>query len=200
MKHENGTFTLTKADCKALLAFASRDTTRVHLCGVHFNPAGGCAYATDGHTLVKAQNCGRTPDLDSFTVPRIPFEQAARLLRRKHDVLVVSVLGPDHRREIQLNAQGDTCGHVTAVPVEDNHRMPFPPVEHCIPGKVGGELPDSGVGFNAAYLERIHLIQKAAQSSGVKLWLSAELEPSMAQAESIEDGTTWTAVVMPLRI
>ena len=129
MKHDTdtATFTLTKADCRALLAFAAKDATRPHLAVVNFDPAGGFAAATDGHTLVKAQNCGRS-DGDAYSVPRSNFEAAVRLLRKRDDTLCVSLSSGALSLEAR-SGDGSLLGCGTAVPVSQG----FPPVDQVIP-------------------------------------------------------------------
>ncbi len=195
MKHDTdtATFTLTKADCRALLAFAAKDATRPHLAVVNFDPAGGFAAATDGHALVKAQNCGRS-DGDAYSVPRAQFEAAARLLRRKDHRLTVSRIGDT----VGLLAHDETGAHLGNV-VTPPANATFPPVDQVIPGDSPCPSP-AHQAFNCELFARLALVQKAAGAIRARFhFANDELAPFKATCDDRESGTTWTSVIMPTR-
>ncbi len=200
MRHNDGTFTFSKLAAKAILSFATADTTRPHLCALHFDPQTGCAYATDGHALVKVQNCGRS-DHEAFTVARVDFAQAVRAARKKGDRVLVSLDGDRVRLEARgpegqaLDAHGGVIASFDAPRLLDK----YPPVEQVIPHTPTGYQPE-GVGFNALLLERIALIQKAAEADGCRFMVGAAFDPAKVVIDSPATGSTWTAVIMPMRI
>jgi hypothetical protein len=81
----------------------------------------------------------------------------------------------------------------------------FPPIDAVIPacdseGQLGRKA-GGVVGLNCEYLARLLLVQKAAGAIGCRLMPSGEeLSPLVATCEDRTDHTTWTAVLMPLRI
>lgn len=192
MKHENGTFTLSKDECTALLAYACTDETRTSLHQVHFAPRNGAVYATDGHTLVRAQNCARH-EADDFGVARDNFDYAARMLRRKDHELSVWRL----RDKVLLEVR---CGGVPLGLVEA--RAPegdFPPAEQVIPQYTHQQAP-AELGIDAVYLARLQLVGKAAGDTRMRIQHHGPLDPILAVVENVPGGVTWTVVTMPVRI
>lgn len=202
MKHisETGAFELTKNDIKALLAFAGADTFRAHLCGVHFRPREGDAIATDGISLVRAKNCGQS-DGEPYTVSREALSNAARMLRRKTDVLHVSrsdeALTMGARSH---NGDGPIIGSMGGPDalIDAN----FPPIDKVIPpyeATLATSETDTVAKFDAALLARLQLVQKAADCSGLRVRYGDDaLCPVRYDAEA--NPTAWTAVVMPLQL
>lgn len=85
MELQANTLELTKAELRALLAHASTDEARPHLCSIVVEP-GACpprAWACDGHrAAVCAAQCRDTVgsvERTAIVVPRAPLDQAIRL-------------------------------------------------------------------------------------------------------------------------
>jgi hypothetical protein len=197
MRHdqETGAFHLSKDGCRALLAFASQDQTRAHIACVHFDPGNGVACATDGHTMLRARNCGRSAHREAFSVPRDAFEQASRMLRKAGDELVVSGGGA----EVVLRAHGERSGPLGELrcrPVDGQ----FPPYNEVVPSAPPTRAVPV-IGMNGDYLARIALVQRAAESHACRLMLPADdLSPAVIETEGRSQPTTWTAVIMPCRV
>lgn len=185
-------FVLTKADVRALLAFASRDATRPHLCQVHFEPAEGRATATDGHSLVRVANCGRDPRAGGFGVSVGDFRRASKLVTRKHDELRVR----HESGKVRFTAvRGDDALLASAAARATD--MAFPPLADSLFPPTDGAPAAPVIGVDMALLARVELVQKAAGAAGVRVRLSDDpLAPIRLDAGD-DAGTVWTALVMP---
>jgi len=196
MRHhtDTATFHLSKDACRAVLAFAGNDRTRETLYCVRFDPPQGAIYATDGHALVRARNCGRSAGM-AYSVPRPALEQAVRMLRRGSDELLVSRDGNEAVLEAR-NDRAEPLGSLRAVVP----KAEFPPVEQVFPA-VPVEHPVSAIGFDASLLARVELVQRAAGATTCKLMLGYDdLSPAVVETNDRYDATTWTAVIMPCRL
>lgn len=183
MNHSEGTFELTKAECKALAAFACRDRTRGHICGVHFDPGCASVAATDGHTLVEAtaaESHGSAP----FTVPLDSFEQAAKLLRGRDPRLGVQLVDG---AVVLTDGKG---GEVRCIPIVAT----FPAYRTLVPNGDNSSATPT-IGIDMEYYARLALVQKAAGVKGLKLHLPPnDLNPIKATCEG------WVALIMPMKI
>lgn len=215
---------MSKADLVALLAFASKDETRRHLCGVYFDPSNGRAVATNGHVLAIAKNCG-TFDAPPFILGRDALQRAAKVCGSGMMIEIVAPAGDEPKPAAVVRVTVDRCaggpGPVETVACVD---ATFPPVDAVVPslGQYGAEdarsagepLPNHTtgdeqptarcapvMGFDAEYLALLALPRKAigGRSMGVALRLPTDaLSPAVATCESHE--TRWTMVVMPMRV
>lgn len=213
MHIENNEFVLTRADARALLAFASADDTREYICGVWFDPARSRAFSTDGAAAVVAQCSG---DVVSHEPPRLvpyaDFESATKALGRS-DVLRVSVGAPPG-----TGASLGT-GDATVILTVDGSlrrtpRAPYslplvrcpderpPPVDQVLPRLDAATRPRPAWGtFDPQLLARATLIGEAAtgeRDGAVEFWPAEEtLMASLLVAYG--DGVEWTAAIMPRR-
>jgi len=202
MKLETGTFTLTKAELKAVMAFASTDGTREHLNCVLFDGSAGAVIATDGHTLIRCNGMPPCPSEAAYAVPLAGLKQAYALLRKDAHLLeVTSCIASSGRTCVVMRARdGAVCLGSVEVTL-DPDVLDFPPYLACIPQPgISGEL-DNGVAVNADYLTRVALVGKATSSwhSGVKLvGCSGELAPILFRVESRD--LKADVVIMPMRM
>lgn len=190
MKHENGRFTFTRNEIRALLQFSSKDETRAHINAVWFDPPNGRAVATCGHTCAIVKN-GATSDTPSFLVARDDLERASKLLRRQSDRLEV-YQAPDG---VQLDVNGGRALAVSAVDAT------FPPIDAVVPQRDEQALVVGRWKISGDYLGYLQLVQRAAESCGIVCYPPpGELDPTLWRVESQAHACTWTAVIMPVRI
>lgn len=127
---------LSPAVAKALMAFASKDKTRSHLCGLGINNGDPCA--TDGHTAVR------------FVTPvRVAghFDYNDRVFSRKYVETQTKVALAKGENVCLLWSALDTC-------------HPFPPLHQVEPK--GFKLESSEpVAFDSDYTARLQLVAKA---------------------------------------
>lgn len=194
MKCEDGTFTLSKEEIRALSAYVSTDTTRPYMNKVEFDLNQGRASATDGHTACIAQ-CDVQQTLDThpvFYVGLDRLEQVARDMKRNEEVRlsefrdgVVTISNERLRYEF---------GGVSA--------SKFPNIDHVIPDpkRTGG----NEVKLNTDYLVRIERVAIACALKGsvnrvVTINLGDKYDPVLLRMSSVDRKTEWTVLVMPTR-
>ena len=90
MKRQDGALILKRSELRALLAHASKDTTREALCSLLVDVERGVVVATDGHRLAllghedwplaswTLQDLGTIPSPSAVIVPRAPLEAASK--------------------------------------------------------------------------------------------------------------------------
>jgi hypothetical protein len=184
---EDRVFKLSKQDVAALVEFASTDKTRTSLTCVRFEPEQGTAIATDGHAIVVAKNCGTYRE-DAFSVPLEPLVAMAKLLK-KGDYLAVQ---REDDRAVVITTPSGAAARAT-IPDEM-----FPEWRQVIP-QDQDEPPARRVGFDAMLLARLPIVQKASECFGGEFTMpGAEMDPIKVVFQGPE--TTWTAVVMPMRV
>lgn len=215
MKHKNGTFTLTKADAKALLSCASADLTRAHT-GVRFDPYIGTVVASDGVTLMTVEHIATgNNNAKGFTVPTVALAKAIKPMR-KRDRLTVTF---DDER-ITLAAERPVKGFAnkweplalcdeTAIVCEPVNGV-YPPWQSVVPARRSSEGTENVVharlnlAFNPEYLLRSKLMLDAAEprvKAGVRWSIPCgPLDPIRADCECSVTGVKWVLVVMPMRI
>lgn len=213
MRTYNNTFVLSKSEIAALVEFASDDTARPALASVMFRNDGH-AVATDGHRLVVAESpfgekVRPAPTADALISADDLAGWGKRLkkgevlaLRAAADKWALAVV-PERYSVVVDPADVDAW---FAAPTFIKGEAPsvdakFPPYEQVIPAP-GVNTPASSVGFNAAYLAALHTITKASgndRSNGVTLALGGVMDPMRADVAGV-DGTTFTAIVMPMRV
>lgn len=180
MTDSDALFTLTKAEAKALLAFASTDPARPWLCCVQFEPEHGCAVATDGHTLVRRTTSKRAGD--AFMVSTADLAAAAKACPAKGEIEVTATA---------LRAGGAT---VPVRPV-DGH---FPPYRSVLAAS-REETPSKTIGFDARLLARLALVQDACgRGQRLRLHLFGELDPQ--SFDCFSPTANWDGVIMPCRV
>jgi len=127
---------ITKAEIKALLAFASKDSTRPQLSCVYFaeEPEKGSesidenigriltgsvvAVATDGHTIIAMTSAKRASNVASafghlpptcdpgFMIPRGDLERVAKMLGAKSNALLSFCENAEGRKVVDISANG----------------------------------------------------------------------------------------------
>jgi hypothetical protein len=195
MKHELGTFTFDKSELRAIAQFVG--TGRVgteRLAVVHFDPPAGSAVATDGHTIAVVKN-GTTADKSVFSATMVFIKQCLSLLQKKTDEVSISFDGE------RISACSSSGLVVQGIP----HAASFPDYKlfSSSPGHIsdGPEVRVGVFGFNAEYLSRMSLIQKAAGNRCVHQFLgTAALDPCRFVCDSSARNCEWTAVFMPVRL
>jgi len=202
---ETKSFVFTKAELKALLAFASEDGTRPHLSSVFFEPEKGSAVTMDGHVLARVKNSG-TFKGRPFLVHRDDLERLAKATAAR-DTCSVTFEGRHPRvRAGELGVKltvhplgrEDVPGSETMVTPVD---AAFPPYEQTIP-VYGDRKPVARVGLNASYLAQLAPIAKiCSDSCGVICELGeSALDPALFTARDAKAGCEWTMVIMPMRV
>lgn len=217
---------ISKSEIKALLAFASKDSTRPHLACVYFaeEPEKGSdsidesigriltgsavAVSTDGHTIIKMTSGKRASNVASafeylppecdpgFMVPREDLERVGKMLTNKSHALIA----------FDLLASGKVAtisanGAEMAIKCVDAKYVPYSQVIPAKRTKTTSSICDS-VGISTKYLARLELVTDALELSrtcGVKLQLPVtDLDPLRFDAVGHE--TSAIVVIMPMRI
>jgi len=205
-----GTFVLTKAELKALLAHACNDFTRPHAYGVTFNVAKGHAFATDGHRLavlrpsVSDVTVSDVADRDNaewdaapaFIVSRTDCEQALRACSGKKHVIAVSWRATNALVEIRDKASSAVLAAVPSTAVDAF----VIPIDGALPS-YAYEGPEWSacpcVGVDARYLADLALVQAACVEKNP--WTDMIAPPDHLSAFDFRVGEFWRVVLMPLR-
>ncbi len=223
MEAFRNTLTMTRAELRALLAHASTDETRPHLCALHYTP-GSCppeVFATDSHRLLvgACQGPDRVGDAPSpVSILRGTLDSAMRLARGAAALIRIT-FGPPESDEkpsgYQLTAPGHVSVQVYDSPIALQTDRPVggffckldptvkpPPIDHIMasvaPDRAYGERSPF-VAFNPSYLGDLKLVLAAAADTGtanggVKLFAPrAPLDPVY-----LECGL-WRGILMPMR-
>ena len=192
MKHENGSFELSKSECRALLAFASRDATREQLTALHCDPPRGRITATDGHTMAILRNGTTHTLVPIFVVPRAAVDAASKALRKTDDRLIIERDGDN----IRLRAVSGGIESVSTVLPLAGAEIQF---DEVVPKPA--EFGCKRVGLDATYLARLALVQKAAAARSIIAHACpSDSTPSRYTCESPSASCDWTVVIMPVRI
>jgi hypothetical protein len=215
MKIDRDTLELTRAELKALLAFASTDETRPHLCGVAI-ALGACpprAYASDGHRLIvgacTGDRVGGTVNAPTM-IARPELENACKLARPSDRVRIA--LGPPAETE-SVRALAAPVG-IASIQVIDAKGLAVagfwqglqpdvtpPPVEHLIPDPTS--YPDTRAGWttlNASYLAALALMRDAAASDPPQCVPTTAIRihtPPTELDPILFDCGAWLALIMP---
>ena len=197
---------LTRGECRALLRYASTDEARVALNCITIDWPSGAVIATDGHRLVRVNGQAPQPERTPTIVPRDAFERASKLCRKaEHGVRVtvdattssitLDAIGPgnvDGASIAQcLGPDAYPCDVLGCVTVQQRDVEPVP-YQQAIERPEGERA--SSVGFNAAYLADLLLVQTAADASGVTVRTYGALDGAHITCGS------WLVVQMPMRI
>ena len=168
----------------ALIAFASKDTTRPHL-GIGFQD--GRLNATDGHTLLSFDDtCART---DEASMDR-------RMLRRVIDGKVWSRAHVETALKVARAQKAPVVRLMYADALPDQK---LPPVTQAIP--TYGVEPSEPIKFNPDYFARMSLAAKACGEEGaVLINAKGELDPvGFLVGDRGKLGLSARVVVMPMR-
>ena len=227
--HDANTAIFTRAEAKALAAFASADETRLHLNAVLVDFATGAAVTTDGHRLAKSNSAACFDGAEPCLIPLDAWMRAIKACSKKtHGILVqragaavtLTAIDPGH---CPLRMFGSEDGPTAeALPqwalgaVQANLRtVQFPPYEQVIPsadaqnaetwkgyGDTAGTHPRTKtIGVNARYVGDCALVAIAAgnETGGVELHLPPGPLDPIVGKCEGPEGS-WTVVVMPMRI
>lgn len=209
MHFEDREFVLTRADVRAITAFASRDVTRTYINGVWIDPARRRLFATNGHVLAVAQCRGDgVGDEPPRLVPTGDMEAALKHTSSRA-VLRIAPTEPAAGADRQLTAGRDgVLLTVDGTP----HRAPFalpvvrcpdeqpPAIESVTPRLDAATRPRVACStFSAQCLALAPLVAAAAGSDDrVEMWAAEEpLTPSVLICSG--DTAQWTVVIMPMR-
>lgn len=223
MLADRNTLTFTRAELRALLAHASTDETRLHLCALHYEP-GSCpprVFATDGHRLLvgACQGPDRVGDpLPSTSLPRDTLENAIRLARGASAIIVVTLGPPENARRNdgdprQLAAPGHASVQVYASEGDRMAEHPIggffcklpdvqaPPIDHIMsqsePDRSYGERSPF-VAFNPSYLADLKLVLSAAADTGGDTGRGVRLFPPRQPLDPVYfDCGMWRGLLMP---
>lgn len=218
---QGNTLELTRAELRALLAHASKDEQREHLCAVIVEP-GHCPpriWTTDGYrAAVAVAQCGDTVgtvERTAVVVPRQPLDQALRLAGSRGRTIRIRI-GPREDAPDGVTALGAPTGMVSVEVVDGQTGAPTgaafwarrtdavpPPLDNVLPD------PDPTPGPRAAYVhldpallaDLQHVVSAAesdphphASASGIRVYSPVEAEAPL----SFTCGA-WTAVIMPTK-
>lgn len=196
------TWILTKAELTALLTFASKDETRVHLNAVCFAPGMGHAAATDGHRLALAE-CKPVPSDKQSLLSVADLERAKKAVSKRGEVRItpnctratVAIHEPFSKNVDAVSPVPSSTSDVALV------NATFPPYAQII--TPDPETSANHVGVNTRYLADLDAIVQACGDgrNGGRLMIGpGELDPIKFRCEAPALATTWTAMVMPMRI
>jgi len=199
MDHDNGTFTLTRPELNAVMAFACDDDTRPHLNCVRFDPEFARVGATDGHSLLSCLLPDTACKKKAFSVPLGALSDVRTLLRRKRQVLRVT-LAP--RSKLLLLKVHESDAHAEPLGVVN---CDYSAKADCAPplGHVLDQMPkqatDYGYGIDGRLLGRMALVMKMGCAGLHHLGSAGEnFEPIFYKGQA--GSTELTVVFMPMRI
>jgi hypothetical protein len=189
---ETNTWSMSKAELKALLLFACKDTARVNLNVVAFLPLEGGIQATDGHVAL-AVSSDKWKPLCEKPVP-LPFAALAS---------VATAATVRDTIEFAFTRGGELGWTVVATwgamrleinPVAVTH----PPLSQVWPAAI--DKTGSRVVLNSTFLARVNAIALAGKSrtNPVQVYPgNTDLDPVLIIHQA--EGCIWSAVLMPLR-
>ena len=198
---ESEGFTLSKQELRALCEFASPDPTRASMNQIYFEPSKGRIVATDGHCLVMVENASGAKPQPEFVVPLETLESFCKLLRQGQ---VLSANGATDKacRDVRLSVfqeQVPASARVQAV-LNGSDPAEFPPYGHVIPLLDGMEPAAGAMAFNARYLSRLALVQRATGTECVRCYFPGQARGAAVfrtVAAPKQGGAGWTVVIMP---
>jgi len=219
--------TFSKAEAKALLAFASTDETRTALCSVCLRYVDGRpeAIATDGHTLLllRGRTGGSTP-IPAYSpqgyavIPRSTMMRAVKACGARESIAIA--IGSQVEGSPILHADVATVPHAgrkgegdpmlgspsTTSQVVIDGGMQYPPVDQVIPARrTHGTTPDAGAATGSAiwyadphYLARLADVADAVGATSVRASIAdAEWRPDRSWGAAKDQGE-W-AYLAPMR-
>jgi len=186
------TWTLTKPELVALLAYAYRVPDRESLRGILFDGSLGLVAATNGHCLLVA----RTRSGGQQRVV-LSLEHADALCKnmRRNDTAALTIF--DEVVTVQVRSRkGDRQLDYDVHPAD----VTFPPVHQIMDPEQRKPLRE-GVHVNAAYLAGVgHLAAITRSDVGaVHLRIGAALDPITVECTD-DDGARWQLAIMPVRV
>lgn len=203
---------LSRAELRAILAFASTDETRVNLHAVLFDVAQRTLVATDGHRMATVTADAVAPgdadgedppvDAEKIVVPRSFLDSVVKGSTGKGRIVIS--WGADGALTATMQDRHDKPIGVTLTGKRSDQA--FPPYRAVMPSQLdaGSHTGD----FNARYLDDLALLASAgAVSLSVSLFAPTEHRagsdsPGMAvvRGRSDDDRAEWRVCMMPVRI
>jgi hypothetical protein len=186
----------TKNEIVALLATATKDSSRPTLRGIAVSVAGHALASTDGHALVVVTHAaGPVPGYDAAwqLIPRDAWERAAKLLR-KGQLLAITVSDG----MFVLDAAGTRIEGALPYPN-------FPPVYQVIPHHEGRGNHEAAPCVSLDLCMLAAKVGPLGKALGRKLASAAvyvpedALDPVLVVADG-EDECKWRLVVMPVHL
>ncbi|MBW2673556.1 MAG: hypothetical protein JRD89_09110 [Deltaproteobacteria bacterium] len=199
MDHHNGTFILTRPELNAVMAFACDDDTRPHLNCVRFDPEFAQVGATDGHSLLSCYLPGTACKKKAFSVPLGALSDARALLRRKRQVLRVTLAARSKLLLLKVHESDAHKEPLGTINSDYNAKADCsPPLSHVLE-QCPKQATAHGYGVDGRLLGRLALVGKMGCAELHHLGASGEsFDPIFykGQAGSVE----LTVVFMPMRI
>lgn len=221
MELQANTLELTRAELKALLAFASTDEARPHLCAVIVEP-GACpprAWTCDGHrAAVCAAQCRDTVgsiERTAIVVPRAPLDQALRLAGGSGRTIRLRIGPREDAPDQGPSTLGAPAGVISVEVIDGQTGAPtgaafWTTRTDAVPPPIDNVIPDSDptpgeraafVHLEPAYLADMRHVVAAAESdphphatlAGIRVY-----SPVDDKSPVTFTAGAWTAVIMPL--
>lgn len=188
---------LSKVEAKAILAHASLDSTRLHLCGVMVESGSTTRLvATDGHRLAVAECQGQLTH--GGVIHREDLERAIKAAGAK-ETIAVEPNGGEHMTLGVANGEGGPLRAGVKVKLSD---VRYPPWRQVLPAADSiGATGVGTIGISADYIGDVGQVAKACgkRNGAVKLCLPAnELDPVRWECEG--NGASWEGCIMPVRL
>lgn len=186
MKIRGEQFYLTKAEARALLAFAATDKGNQRLACVQFSPSVGEAFGTNGTALafVSADD-GDTGDGVAFTVPRATMADAAK-------VCGANWIGVRHGQLGIYEDIGEADSPATATFEYAATPEFLTGWRTIVPGTHAPNRAET-LALSPSLLAPLALVAKAAHTEGCVLYVPNGNEPCPVL---ITIGTEWCVVIM----
>lgn len=219
MEHAGNTFLVTKKEARALMAYTSRDSARVHLQGIAVDPSSRTLAATDGHRAIYATAPDGDPwGLPGTGAPMIPADSWGAVVKaaRARDGIAVQLaraesapLGvaatlavvPPHATAASLDGTDPREAGATMVArVRVEHTSP--PLANVLPRYEGdgGAESATAIAFDPSYLAALADLAKCLHGQTPMVWRHrGELDPGLGVVQA-DDGAIWRVLIMPMRL
>jgi hypothetical protein len=212
---------LSREEMRALLAFASKDSTRANLYAIGLAP--GRAVATDGHRLCVVRDTMMAGDLGGAIIcaPRPDCERALKCTPKGGSIIVarcddgtlrwIATVGNSAWRACP-DAPAPEHALTSPALVSAEFRSAaadavYPPYDAVVPwaDMVGGKTAEEtarAIGVNADYLADLARIAAASVSCGVSRTHGVTMYRGGGDLDPIafSCGEDWIAVIMPMRL
>lgn len=218
MRREGYGFTMTRREIEAFERHASDDPTRKNLSAVAFDFNRRRVAATDGHGLLVCQCEANRDAIDGFGIRLVPLPDVIAIRKAcgtGRDVRIVAVATDDGRVSFYQASEPAEASRIAAT--RDGSAMlrsvapvgeKFPPIDQVIPDRTAGITGGAYLALTVSptLFARVDTVRAAivsqvpnATEPGFRFDLSgAPLDPLRFEAEGF-DGSTYTAVAMPMR-
>lgn len=208
---DGATFALTKPELSALARVMSRDAARPTLATLWLDSTARSAWTTDGHRLLLGtahggdyRQRGTARGISSENVNAIA--KAARV----RDLIAFHVTSSGAACKVLDGSRTAPRDPKTDLPTAERFAAAFPlvnstapPVDQVIPRyeEAPPAEPSHRVGVNPRYLAALADLAKIGGDKTIPVvWYHAgELDPFLA-TYGCDDGATWRAIIMPMRL